>query len=65
MSFLCWFAPCRWVYMCNVERWFMSTNDVRLCGLYQCSRCQTLSIGSAKPFEAEKAAREAALSPPR
>lgn len=40
MRFLCWFSQCRWVHICNAV-----LSDDAPCGLYQCSKCKTISIG--------------------
>ena len=50
MSVLCWFRPCRWIYFGTV-RWPRAVwlQEDATCGLYQCSRCKTLSLGAASP----------------
>lgn len=53
MSILCWFMPCRWIYICNAERWFETSGKTHLCGIYQCAICRDVSIGSPKPFANE------------
>ena len=40
MRLLCLFFPCVWIHHCNVV-----LADDAPCGLYQCARCKTLSIG--------------------
>lgn len=41
MSWLCWFKLCDWRYFGNLQ-----LADDAPAGLYQCSRCKTLSLGS-------------------
>jgi hypothetical protein len=49
---ICWFMPCDWRYFgCvaiqkNEPGVFDSSAPYELAGLYQCSRCKTLSLGS-------------------
>jgi len=44
MAWLCLFRPHQWVHVVNVE----SPVSVGRAGLYQCSRCKTLSIGAPR-----------------
>ena len=44
---MCWlsmFFPCKceWVHICNLHP--------EQIGLYQCSKCKTISLGAFKPF---------------
>jgi hypothetical protein len=36
--------PCHWVWLCQVD----SPKAVGQTGLYQCSRCKTISVGSPR-----------------
>lgn len=47
MSFVCWFQPCRWAHLFNaVQRAFEAApHEV---GVYQCTRCKTVSVGSPR-----------------
>lgn len=38
----CLFMKCNWWFISNIE-----TRSIRV-GLYQCSRCKTISLGSAR-----------------
>ena len=45
---LCWFLPCRWWHITNTDD---STDPLwGRVGLYQCTRCKAISIGSPRPF---------------
>lgn len=39
----CLFFPCRWLHLFNVVR-----ADDAPCGVWQCSRCKTVSIGKSE-----------------
>ena len=53
MYLRCHLNSCRWRWLCNVTDRY---DDAR--GLYQCRRCKSLSMGSARPFLAESAERD-------
>lgn len=44
---LCWFNQCKWRFIANTGKVWNRPSDtlVGALGLYQCSRCKTLSIG--------------------
>lgn len=44
MSWLCLWWPCRWRYLCDA----VDGTCLDEVGLYQCTRCKTMSIGSAR-----------------
>jgi len=50
MSFLCWFMQCERLFRFNAPRhWHRpSNNGIGLVGVYQCSRCKTLSVGAPR-----------------
>jgi hypothetical protein len=43
---MCLFFKCRWFFIANAER--NGPRGLEQCGLYQCTRCKTLSIGSPR-----------------
>lgn len=53
MSLSCLFRKCRWLHVMNVRGDNFIGHDNRKrdahAGLYQCSRCKTVSIGSPHP----------------
>jgi hypothetical protein len=42
MNFICMFRECRWVWHFNAEA------SGLILGVYQCSRCKTISIGAPR-----------------
>lgn len=44
MKLACWFRQCRWVHVCNINH----DDDCCHFGIYQCSRCKTISMGSPR-----------------
>jgi len=44
MRWFCWFRPCNWIWHFNADD--MMSGDSA--GIYQCSRCKTISIGSPR-----------------
>lgn len=51
MKFLCWFRQCRWVWIVNGWLYGPRMDDPLQqvhseTGIYQCTRCKTISIGS-------------------
>lgn len=40
----CWFFKCKWLHKFNVE----NPHTVGRAGVYQCTRCKTLSVGSPR-----------------
>ena len=53
-AILCWFKQCRWIYLADATKPSIPSRDNPLgvgpsiCGIYQCSRCKTVTIGSPK-----------------
>jgi hypothetical protein len=53
-ALLCFFAQCRWVYIADATKPAIPSREnpigegASLCGVYQCSRCKTVSIGSPR-----------------
>jgi hypothetical protein len=53
-ALLCFFAACRWEYIADATRPAIPSRTdplgegISLCGIYQCSRCKTVSMGSPK-----------------
>lgn len=48
MSLICLFRQCRYRFMFNVKRHFIGGGSSGLMGVYQCTSCKTLSLGSAR-----------------
>ncbi|NOR27560.1 MAG: hypothetical protein GQ540_03410 [Lutibacter sp.] len=46
MKFLCYFKQCNWIHIINVRKPDIYSELVRDTGLYQCSRCKTISVGA-------------------
>lgn len=44
MRWLCIFAQCNWIWHFNVE----NPQTVGSAGVYQCTRCKTISIGATR-----------------
>jgi hypothetical protein len=47
MRWLCIFRACRWTFLTNV----MQSHLGHSCGLYQCARCKTVSVGWVRSGE--------------
>lgn len=45
--FMCLFFPCRWIHIMNADD-SLAPLDSYSVGLYQCTRCKTISIGSPR-----------------
>lgn len=48
MSFLCIFSPCRWIWHFNAKSNEYVCAPAEYVGVYQCTRCKTISIGSVR-----------------
>lgn len=44
MGWLCWFRQCCWLWHFNAD----DAQEGRTVGVYQCSRCKTISIGAPR-----------------
>lgn len=44
---MCWFFQCRWLHLFNAVQRAFEANPVEA-GIYQCSRCKTVSIGAPR-----------------
>ena len=42
---ICLFRACRWIFLFNAVQ-----ADDAPCGVYQCTTCKTVSVGSKRPF---------------
>lgn len=47
MGFRCVFFPCKWLHVCNPAVLF-DQKPAKVIGLFQCTRCKTLSVGSPR-----------------
>ncbi len=45
--FMCLFFPCRWIHIMNADDSIDPQGRYSV-GLYQCTRCKTISIGSTR-----------------
>lgn len=46
MRWLCIFVPCNWLWHFNAQEGLEPSDSA--VGVYQCSRCKTISIGSRR-----------------
>lgn len=51
MSLRCLFRQCRWRFLFNVKRHYLGGGSSGLMGIYQCTSCKTVSLGSARSYD--------------